>query len=331
MASLLLATILISVSTAVLWFGASQLERASEALGEQVGIPPVVQGSIVLAIGSSFPELASVLVAALVHDAFGLGLGVVVGSAVFNILVIPAASVLASDAMPTDRDLVYKEGLSYLVAVLGLVVLLALAVVYNPVAGLDLDGVLTRPMVLLPLGLYGLYVLLQWADTRAVEPTADGADGWRTAGRLIAGLALVLASAEGLVRGVLWLGDAWGLSPFLWGVTVVAVATSLPDALASITAARRKRTQASLGNALGSNTFDLLVVIPLGVLAAGATVVDLGSSAPLLLGLALATLLLIAFMRTGFILTRREAATLLAAYGAFLGVALGTTLGIPLA
>lgn len=323
MASIPLALGLIIASTAVLWFGSRRLERASEQIGEVHGLPEVVQGSVVIAIGSSFPELATALLAAILHDAFQLGLGVIIGSAIFNVLVIPAISVLATDRMETNRDLVFKEGLSYLVAVLGLVLLLALGAVYNPIAGVDATGLMTRPLALVPLGLYAFYLLLQWIDASEHEAeTNSELSPWTVWGGLIAGLALVLVSAEGLIRGVLAIGGTVGISELAWGMTVIAVATSLPDAFASLSAAREGRSLASLANALGSNTFDLLVVVPIGILIAGTERVDLATTGPLMLILAAATVLLIAFMRTGLVLTRREGGVLLASYGAFLVVLL---------
>jgi cation:H+ antiporter len=75
----------IVVATGLIWVGSGYLERAAEELSAYYGLPAVVQGSIVVAVGSSFPELAGVVVTAL-SGSFGMGVGVVVGSAVFNVL-----------------------------------------------------------------------------------------------------------------------------------------------------------------------------------------------------------------------------------------------------
>lgn len=324
MGSALLASGLILGSAAVLWLGSTWLEDASERLGRLYGLPQVVQGSIVIAIGSSFPELASAVLAAVVHDAFQLGVGVIVGSALFNVLVIPAVSALASRDLPTNRDLVFKEGLFYLVSVVGFFLLLSTAALYNPTTPPELGGLLTRPLVLVPLALYAFYLLLQWADTRGNRAPAPPGEVSppRAWARLVGGLVLILVSAEGLISGVLMIGEGLAVPEIVWGLTILAAATSLPDAFASLRAARRDRSVASLGNVLGSNTFDLLVIVPVGVLLAGASVVDMALTGPLLLVLAIATGLLIAFMRTGMVLTKREGASLLVAYGAFLVVIL---------
>lgn len=328
-----LAPVLIVAGTAVLWVGSSWLERASDELGRLYGLPAVVQGSIVIAIGSSFPELATAVLAALLHDAFQLGVSIIVGSALFNVLVIPALSALVSDTMETNRDLVFKEGLFYLAAVLGFFLLLSMGAIYHPAADTAKAGFLTRPLALIPLALYGFYLMLQWVDTSEHDaPLDEDVTPWRAWARLVGGLALILVSAEALLRGVLTLGATLAIPSFVWGLTVVAVATSLPDAFASVRAAQQDRSIASLSNVLGSNTFDLLVIVPTGVLLAGTSLVDLSVAGPLLIALAVATGLLIAFMRTDLALTRREGASLLAAYGVVLAaiLQLGGVLSLPI-
>ncbi|MDX1642803.1 MAG: sodium:calcium antiporter, partial [Thermoanaerobaculia bacterium] len=104
---------------------------------------------------------------------------------------------------------------------------------------------------------------------------------------------------------------------FLWGVTVVAVATSAPDAVISYRAAREDRPVVSVGNVLGSNIFDLLVVIPVAVLLAGTVRVDYAVSAPLMGVLTVATVVLFTSLRSGMKLGRTESLGLLSVYAAF--------------
>lgn len=105
---------------------------------------------------------------------------------------------------------------------------------------------------------------------------------------------------------------------FLWGITVVAGATSLPDAFVSLRAADRDRSVISIGNVFGSNIFDLLVAIPAGVLVVGGTTIDFGRLAPLAGVLVGATVAVFTVLRTDFDLTRRDAWLLLFLYGSFL-------------
>jgi cation:H+ antiporter len=182
------------------------------------------------AMGSSMPELVSVLVSTLVHGEFELGVGAIVGSAVFNLLVIPAIAVLIDDGLATTRDLVYKEALFYMLAVATLLLTFSLAVVYYPSDAGTLGGTVTRPLALFPLGLYAFYVFTQYLDVADHEAEPDDeVDLARSWLRFGVGLALIVIGVEALVRAAIDLGDAFGTPTFLWGMT------SSPPARASRT------------------------------------------------------------------------------------------------
>jgi cation:H+ antiporter len=116
------------------------------------------------------------------------------------------------------------------------------------------------------------------------------------------------------------------------GVTIIAAATSLPDALVSIRAARDERGVASVANVLGSNTFDLLVAIPVGVLIVGRASIDFAMAVPMFASLTAATILLFTVLRTDLQLTDLESYVLLLAYAGFVSWVLleaaGTIVGI---
>ncbi|WP_132057946.1 sodium:calcium antiporter [Halorussus amylolyticus] len=322
---------LAAVATAVVWQGSVRLEAAAERLAAYYGVPAIIQGAIIAAIGSSFPELSSVVLAALVHNEFELGVAAIVGSAIFNILVIPAAAALAGQGrLQSNRSLVYKEAQFYMLSVAVLLLTFSFAVIYYPVADGRLAGELTRPLVLLPLALYGLYIFIQYQDARDMreEPDTGGVSQLRVWGTLAVSLVVILVGVEGLVRAALGLGEAFGTPSFFWGLTVVAAGTSLPDAFVSVRAAQKDSDVTSLANVLGSNVFDLLVAIPVGILLVGATAIDFGVAAPMMGALTIATILLFGVMRTDLELTDREAYALLAAYAAFVGWMLLETFGV---
>ena len=327
----LVHVVVIAVTTVVIWVGSGWLETAAEQLSTYYGLPAVVQGSIVVAIGSSFPELASVLVTAL-GGSFGMGVGAIVGSAIFNILVIPALSGIASpDPLDVNRTIVYKEAQFYMLAVSALIITFALAVIYAPVEGApELEGTVTRPLALIPLFLYGLYLFIQWQDVGDYESERDGSNiaVGREWGRLVAGLLAILVAVDLLVGAVEGLNATFGIPEFLAGVTIIAAATSLPDSLVSIRAARSGNGLTSLGNVLGSNTFDLLVAIPVGVLVAGSAPVSFALAAPMMGVLTAATILLFTLLRTDLLLTTTESYALLVAYLLFIGWVVGETVGV---
>jgi len=321
----------IAVTTGMIWVGSGWLESSAEHLSAYYGLPAVVQGSIVVAVGSSFPELASVLITAL-GDAFGMGVGAIVGSAIFNVLVIPALSGIATgEPLDVNRTVVYKEAQFYMLAVSALVITFALAIIYFPVdGGTALDGNVTRPLALIPLLLYGLYLFIQWQDVGDHESDDTGGDVpvLREWGRLAAGLLVILVAVESLVGAVEGLNATFGIPEFLAGVTIIAAATSLPDALVSVRAARGGKSVTSLGNVLGSNTFDLLVAIPVGVLIAGRAPVSFAIAAPMMGVLTVATILLFTVLRTDLSLTGAESYGLLVAYLVFIGWVVGETVGL---
>ncbi|WP_096392851.1 sodium:calcium antiporter [Halorubrum trapanicum] len=319
----------IAAATALIWIGSGWLEEAAESLAGYYGLPAVVQGSVVVAVGSSFPELVSVLVTALT-GVFDMGVGALVGSAIFNVLVIPAAAGLGTeDDLEANRAIVYKEAQFYMLAVSALVVTFALAVIYFPVSTDPIVGELPRSLAVVPLALYGLYLFIQYQDVDDAEMdrVRDGVDVGREWAKLLAGLAVIVVTVERLVASVESLGATFGVPEFLAGVTVVAAATSLPDALVSVRTAREDRGATSLGNVLGSNTFDLLVAIPLGVLIVGAVEVNFSTAVPMFGVLTAATVLLFVTLRTGLTLGERESYALLAAYGLFVAWVVAESVG----
>ncbi|WP_262180810.1 sodium:calcium antiporter [Haloarcula laminariae] len=321
---------IILAATVAIWKGSDWLEAASERLAAYYGLPDVVQGAIIVAVGSSFPELSTVVVAAL-GGSMPLGVGAIVGSAIFNVLVIPAVAGITTDGdVDSNRTLVYKEAQFYMLAVSVLLITFALAVIYYP-ATASLSGTVTRPLSAIPLALYGLYVFIQYQDTADHESdpdTAAGIDARRQWAFLLAGLAVILVAVENLVHSVGVIGRTFGLDEFLLGVTVLAAATSLPDTLVSVRAARDGNGVTSLANVLGSNTFDLLVAIPAGVLIAGAWTVDFAMAVPMFGVLTGATVLLFTALRTDLALSTPESYALLAAYLLFVAWVVAETAGL---
>ncbi len=307
----------ILVTTGAIWVGSGWLETSAEKLSAYYGLPPVVQGSIVTAVGSSFPELATVVFSAVFVGSLELGVGAIVGSAIFNVLVVPAlAGVATEQDIEANRALVYKEAQFYMLSVSVLVITFAMAVIYYPSSEGELVGEITRPLAAIPIALYGLYIFIQYQDTADYEPEQQTPDVslLRQWGVLLAGLVVILIAVERLVHSIDVIGTAFGVPEFVMGVTIAAGATSLPDTLVSVRAARDNRGVASLGNVLGSNTFDLLVAIPTGVLIVGRTPINFAMAVPMFGVLTLATVLLFTVLRTGLVFSDAESYLLLASY-----------------
>jgi len=323
--SMPVAAAFVVVAIAVIWKASEWLEGAAANLSLYYGLPPIVHGSIVVAIGSSFPELSSAVVATWLHGEFGLGVGAIVGSAIFNILVIPALSSLAAPQdMTASRDIVFKEAQFYMLSVAVVLITFSLAVIYNGVPGGGLRGEVTPGLAVLPVLLYGLYLFIQQQDT-SDHDAVDRPTGMRVGVQwalLAVSLACIVLAVEAMVSGIMFAASQFtpGLL-WVWGITVIAAGTSLPDALVSIRAARDGRSTTSLANVLGSNVFDLLVAVPAGILVAAAVgdvvVVDFVVAVPMLTALTVATIVLFTLLRTDLHLTELEAYVLLGAYAAF--------------
>ncbi|SHF78010.1 cation:H+ antiporter [Modicisalibacter ilicicola DSM 19980] len=333
MTGILIWTLVALVSTAIIWKGSGLLERSSERLSVYYELPDIVQGAIVVAVGSSFPELSTTVISTLVHGEFELGVAAIVGSALFNILVIPGLSGLASrEELRANRDLVYKEAQFYMIAVAVLTLTFAFAAIYHPVAseGSVIQGEMTRGLALMPVALYGLYIFVQYQDTldHEADVDAEGIRPGREWGMLALSLVVIVIGVEGLVRAAINFGEIFGTPSFLWGITVVAAGTSIPDAFVSIRAARGGRGVTSIANVLGSNTFDLLVCIPAGVLIAGTAVINFSVAAPMMAALTAATIVLFLMMRTHMALSRHESVALLVIYVLFVAWISVETFGV---
>lgn len=324
--NILLWVLAACVGSALVLRGSGLLESSAERLSLHYGLPPVVHGAVVVAIGSSFPELSSTVLATLVHGEFELGLSVVIGSAIFNILVIPGLSGLfSSGGLKVDKEVVYKDAQFYMLALVMFVLVLAIALIYSDaslgaVGPERFAGEMTRPLALVPIALYALYIFLQSqevSDYQAGERPKD-VDAKREWARLIASLILVVAGVEALVRAAIFMSDETGIPSFVWGITVIAAVTSVPDALISINLARRGEGVVSLSNVLGSNSFDLLIAVPVGVLIAGTVAFQFDVALPLVAFLGVATVMLFIQVRSGLTLSKSESISLLALYGLFI-------------
>ncbi|MGK7396749.1 MAG: sodium:calcium antiporter [Candidatus Cyclobacteriaceae bacterium M3_2C_046] len=321
MPDLLIYLIVIVIGSVLIWKGSDILESSARKLSLYYGLPTVVHGAIVVAIGSSFPELSSTVLATLLHGDFELGLSAVIGSAIFNILVIPGLSGLAAKKqLKAEKNLVYRDAQFYIISIAVLLITFSFAVIYFPASDQQLQGSFTRILALVPLALYGLYLFIQYQEVieerqKEKPPGIKPGKNWLW---LLLSLALVVAGVEGLVRSAIFLGEFFNTPTFIWGISVIAAVTSMPDAFISIRMARNDEGISSLSNVLGSNIFDLLVAVPVGVLIAGSTLVDFAIAAPLMGVLTFATILLFTTLRTKLILSKIESWTLLVAYMIFI-------------
>ncbi len=304
---MLFPLLLLLAGLVLLVLGGNALVHGASAIAAQFGIAPLVIGLTVVAWGTSAPELAVSLGAAL-RGQGDIALGNVVGSNVFNILGVLGASALVAP-LTVSRRLVRLD----------VPILIALsAAVY----GLALDRTIGPGDGLLLVGAGIAYTVFAVRTTRAEAP-AGAAEG-RTrvlaarVGLVVLGLLLLAVGARLLVDGATSMARALGVSELVIGLTVVAVGTSLPEVAASVIAAWRGERDIAVGNAIGSNLFNMAAVLGITGLAApgGVPVAEpaLALDLPVMVAVAVACLPL---FFTGQAVARWEGALLLAYYGTY--------------
>ncbi|MFQ3189724.1 MAG: cation:H+ antiporter [Paraglaciecola sp.] len=312
---------IVVIATAIIWKACNYLEDACHELALFYGLPDSVKGSTVMAISSSFPELVTVILATGIHGDFELGLATIIGSAVFNILVIPGTSVFfRTGSLQAGRNVIYREAQFYLISVLIVMVTLSFAVIYNPTTVESLNGTLTSSLMILPLLFYMLYIYIQYQEVRDHKPEVreQGSTALKSWGKLLISMVLVTIGVEMLIRMVIELGEMFTTPSYFWGATILAAATSIPDLFVSVKAAQRKLSTASLTNAFGSNIFDLLVVLPVGVVVAGAVGFNYPRIIPMMMFLLFATVVFLVLARSGSELTNNNGKVLLLLYVGFI-------------
>ena len=289
----------------VLW-GADRLTDGAVALAERMSIPQMVIGLTIVAVGTSAPEFCVSLVSALKGTA-DLAVGNVVGSNIFNTLLITgvAAMVAPMTVLPSTvrKDVPVAVAASFLLAAMVLV-----------------DGRLSRlDAALLAVGL----VAFMWLTLRGArggaseEPTAPKGYGvGKSVLLFVTGLACLVLGSNLFVDGATSVAGALGVSQAVIGLTVVAGGTSLPELATSVVAARKGNSGIAIGNVLGSNVMNILLILGVAGLVCpmhvqGITLVDFA----MLTG---SILMLWLFARTSLTVARWEGAVLTALFLAYM-------------
>jgi cation:H+ antiporter len=323
----------IVVGLVLLVAGGELLVRGASALAHRVGISSLVVGLTVVSAATSAPELA-VTIGAVLRDEPGLAVGNVVGSNIVNVLLILGASAVVLPLAVTQRlvrlDLPLVVVLSaalLLVSLDGRIsavdgVLLFSAVVVHTVLTVVISrrGAGARAPAAVPSGDRG--------EGAAAGDDGDGEDAGepspasipRSVLLVLLGIALLVAGASLLVDGAVSIATSLGVSSLVVGLTVVAVGTSLPELATSIIAVRRGERDLAVGNVVGSNLFNIGVVLGLPALISGDGIPVAGAAVALDIPVMLAAsvaLLPVAF--TGFAVARWEGALFVALYAAYTG------------
>lgn len=248
---------------ALLWVGAEALVKGAADLGTKVGISPIVIGLTLVSIGTSAPELAVCLLAALDGNP-DLAVGNVLGSNLANVGLILGITAVVRPL--TVRPRVVRREIPWMLAVTALVFPLMWNLNMGRLEGAALASV---------LGLYLYFLMVKGKSDRADLLGAAGVKleeikGPRILGAraLMAPVGLVLlgsvgllAGGRGIVFGAVEMAEILGISQMVIGLSVVAVGTSLPELATTLVAAYRDEADLAVGNIVGSNIFNLTFVL----------------------------------------------------------------------
>jgi cation:H+ antiporter len=307
----------------LLLIGAELMVRAAVRLAERLHVRPLIIGLTIVALGSSAPQMAVSLQAALTDNP-DIAVGSVVGSGIFNILVTLGLSALIIP-LRVSRQLVRLD-IPLMIGASLLVFILA----WNKDLG-RFDGVLLLGALALYLGL--LFRQSRHSTRPHTERPTETQQSWLISVLMIlAGLAMLVFAGRLLLGAAVVVATDLGLSERVIGLTVVAVGTSLPELATSLIAALRGQRDIAVGNVIGANLFNLLGVLGLTALLAP-TPLSVSPNAldfdlPVMLGVAA---LCLPVFYSGYRVTRAEGLLLLGLYLVYGLHVVSFTTGMPLA
>jgi cation:H+ antiporter len=262
---MLWAFILLIIGLVLLIFAADLLVRGASDVARRFGISSLIIGLTVVAFGTSAPELF-VSVAAALKGSADVAIGNVLGSNVFNILIIVGiASLLAP--INASREIVFRE----------MPIMIGAMVCFWGTAAFVSRGVISSTEGIILFCLLLVYLLQTFLTirkqrvTRIVEEKiTDTLDTeirthgvWKDIVKIALGLAGLIFGSELIVENATSIARAFGISEFIIGVTLIAGGTSLPELATTALAAMKKENELAIGNAVGSNIFNVFCVIGL--------------------------------------------------------------------
>lgn len=254
-----LALVLILTAGIVLLVkGADWFVSGASELAAKLGIPPLIVGLTVVAMGTSMPE-AAVSISAVIKGNADITIGNVVGSNILNILIILGLSAVIS-SLSVEKSTIRYE-LPFLV---GISILLILQ---------GLDGHIGFADGLVQVILFCIYLFYLFISAKkkngggeTEQVNCHNRKLWQIILLCIFGLAMTVAGSSMAVDAACGIAEKLGMSERFIGLTIVALGTSLPELVTSVTAARKGKSDIAVGNIVGSNIFNILFVAGISAL-----------------------------------------------------------------
>lgn len=234
----------------VLW-GAGKLTDGATSIAAKMKIPPMIIGLTVVAMGTSMPEFFVSFVSAL-KGTSDLAVGNVVGSNIFNTMLIVGTTALVTPMVIAKSTV--KKDIPF--AVLASAMLLPMAI----------DGSISRIDAAV---LFAVFIAFMLYTVRSAKKDKDSGNEdevkempvWRAVAFLVLGLACLIVGSNLFVDGATVVASLLGVSEAVIGLTVVAGGTSLPELATSVVAARKGQCAIAMGNVIGSNVFNILMIL----------------------------------------------------------------------
>lgn len=308
---MLLNILYIIIGVAVVLWGADRLTDGAVGLAAKMNIPQIVIGLTVVAMGTSMPEFFVSLVSA-INETPDLAVGNVVGSNIFNVLLIVGTAAVVAPMVisktTVKKDIPFAVLASVLLFVFGL---------DNYISRID-AAILTVVFIIFMIytvrtGIKGAAENKQSSDS---EPNKKPMPVWKAILFVLLGLACLIFGSNLFVNAATEVATELGVSQAIIGLTIVAGGTSLPELATSVVAARKGESAIAMGNVIGSNVMNILMILGVTGLICpmqvnGITMIDLGV---LLLSISLLWL----FSFTKYKVERWEGVVLLAIFTGYM-------------
>ena len=251
--------LILIISLVGIVFGAEFLVAGSVSVARRYKVSDFVIGAAIVGISTSMPELVVSFVGALKGNA-DVAIGNVVGSNIFNVLGILGLTAICFPIAIDRKNMTFEIPLCIAVSVI--LTLLALNFFNGTPATIGrVDGII---LLLLFVG-YMWYSFARdkqnTTDEAPVETKEPILALWVALLKIVGGLALLITSCDFFVDNAIVIAKSWGVSDAIISLTLIACGTSLPELAASVAAACKKNTQLALGNIIGSNIFNILLIL----------------------------------------------------------------------
>lgn len=252
---MLLNILIIVVGIALVLWGADRLTDGAVAVAEKMKMPQIVIGLTIVAMGTSMPEFCVSLISAL-KGTSDLAVGNIVGSNIFNALLIVGVSALV--APMTIMETTVRKDIPFALVASALLLIMCL------------DGDISRldAGILFVMFLIFMYMTLKGAKKQGAD-AEEAIEGegkkpmatWLSVVWILVGLICLIGGSNLFVEGATAVATNLGVSEAVIGLTIVAGGTSLPELATSVVSARKGNSGIAIGNALGSNVFNILAIL----------------------------------------------------------------------